>query len=141
MTTELVHVGFGQVLAADRIVAIVTPGSSPTRRLIQQGREKGFTIDMTNGRRTKSVIFMDSGHVILSSVTPETLANRAVVRPIRHTISTAIEEGRAVGPGGLGKTEGPQAQAGLDERESEGGEGRAIPLRGSPGPGGLGTNG
>ena len=129
MTTELVHVGFGQVLAADRIVAIVTPGSSPTRRLIQQGREKGFTIDMTNGRRTKSVIFMDSGHIILSSVTPETLANRAVIRPIRQTISTAVER------------EGPQGQVGLGERESEGGEGRAIPLRGSPGPGGLGTNG
>jgi len=88
---ELVHVGFGQVLAVNRIVAIVTPNSSPTRRLIQQGRERGYTIDMTNGRRTKSVIFMDSGHIILAPITPETLASRVAARPLRSPPPSGAE--------------------------------------------------
>lgn len=87
----LVHVGFGQVLAVNRVVAIVTPNSAPTRRLIQQGRDGGLTIDMTNGRRTRSVIFMDSGHIVLASITPEALASRVAVRLARPGAPAAAE--------------------------------------------------
>lgn len=76
MTTELVHVGFGGVLAANRIVAIVSPDSAPVRRLVQEARERRMAIDMTYGRKTKAVIILDSGHVALAAIQPETIANR-----------------------------------------------------------------
>lgn len=73
---ELVHVGFSNMIVVNRVIAIVSPNSAPTKRTIQEGRSKGQLIDMTNGRRTKAVIITDSGHIILSALTPETLAGR-----------------------------------------------------------------
>jgi len=76
MVIELVHIGFGNILAMSRVVAIASPNSAPTKRTIQEGRNKGQLIDMTNGRRTKAVIFTDSGHIILAALAPETIAGR-----------------------------------------------------------------
>jgi len=71
-----VNIGFGNIVAANRIIAIVSPESAPIKRIIQEAREKGVLIDATYGRRTRAVIVVDSGHVILSAVQPETVANR-----------------------------------------------------------------
>ncbi len=76
MTTELVHVGFGGIVAANRIVAIVSPDSAPVRRLVQDAKERRMAIDMTYGRKTKAVILLDSGHVAMAAIQPETIANR-----------------------------------------------------------------
>ena len=76
MSIELVHVGFGNILAMSRVIAMASPNSAPTKRTIQEGRNKGLLVDMTNGRRTKAVIFIDSGHIILSALAPETIAGR-----------------------------------------------------------------
>ncbi|MCD8174667.1 MAG: DUF370 domain-containing protein [Phascolarctobacterium sp.] len=76
MDTKLINIGFGNVAAVNRIVAIVSPESAPIKRIIQETRDDGMLIDATYGRRTRAVIVMDSGHVILSAVQPETMANR-----------------------------------------------------------------
>jgi len=76
MVAELVHIGFGNVLAMNRVIAIASPNSAPTKRTIHEGRNNGLLIDMTNGRRTKAVIFTDSGHIILAALAPETIAGR-----------------------------------------------------------------
>ena len=77
MVTELVHIGFGNILAMNKVIAIASPNSAPTKRTIQDGRNKGQLIDMTNGRRTKAVVFTDSGHIILAALAPETIASRS----------------------------------------------------------------
>ena len=79
MVIELVHVGFGKVLAMNRVIAIASPNSAPTKRTIQEGKNKGLLIDMTNGRRTKAVIFTDSGHIVLAALAPETITGRLQV--------------------------------------------------------------
>ncbi len=79
MVIELVHVGFGNVLAMNRVIAIASPNSAPTKRTIQEGKNKGLLIDMTNGRRTKAVIFIDSGHIVLAALAPETITGRLQV--------------------------------------------------------------
>ena len=76
MTIELVHIGFNNIVAMNRVIAIALPNSAPTKRVIQEARSKGLLIDMTNGRRTKAVIFSDSEHIILSALAPETIAGR-----------------------------------------------------------------
>jgi regulator of extracellular matrix RemA (YlzA/DUF370 family) len=76
MSIELVHIGFGNILAMSRAIAIASPNSAPTKRTIHDGRNNGKLIDMTSGRRTKSVIFTDSGHIILAALAPETIAAR-----------------------------------------------------------------
>ncbi len=76
MPTELVHVGFGNILTMNRVIAMAAPTSAPTKRIIQEGRSKGVLIDMTSGRRTKAVIFLDSGHIILAALAPETIMGR-----------------------------------------------------------------
>ena len=76
MGIELVHVGFNNIIAMNRVVAIASPNSAPTKRTIQEGKTKGLLIDMTNGRRTKAVIIADSGHIILTALAPETIAGR-----------------------------------------------------------------
>ena len=76
MTGELVHIGFGNILAMSRVIAIASPNSAPSKRTIQEGRSKGLLIDMTNGRRTKALIITDSGHIILAALAPETIAGR-----------------------------------------------------------------
>lgn len=73
---RLVNIGFGNIVAADRLIAIVSPESAPIRRLIQEAREDGRLVDGTCGRRTRAVVVMDSGHVVLSAIQPETVANR-----------------------------------------------------------------
>ncbi|NLY31263.1 MAG: DUF370 domain-containing protein [Firmicutes bacterium] len=73
---RLVNLGFGNIVSAGRILSIVSPESAPIKRNIQEARERGNLIDATYGRRTRAVIIMDSGHIILSAVQPETVANR-----------------------------------------------------------------
>jgi regulator of extracellular matrix RemA (YlzA/DUF370 family) len=75
--TELIHVGFGNYIALNRVVAIVSPGSAPIQRLIREGKKKGVIIDITSGRRTKCAIFTDTGNIILIAITPEAIAGRA----------------------------------------------------------------
>lgn len=76
MATELIHVGFGNVLAINRVIAMSSPNSAPTKRLVQEGKTKGMLVDMTNGRKTKAVMIMDSGHIVLAAIAPETIAGR-----------------------------------------------------------------
>ena len=76
MSIELIHVGFGNILAINKVIAIVSPGSAPVKRMLQEGKSKGLLIDMTSGRRTKAVIVMDSGHIVLAAIAPETIAGR-----------------------------------------------------------------
>ena len=73
---KLINIGFGNMVAAGRLVAIVSPESAPIKRIIQDAKERGTLIDATYGRRTRAVLVMDSEHVILSSIQPETVANR-----------------------------------------------------------------
>ena len=76
MVAELVHIGFGNIVAMNRVVAIVSPNSAPIKRSMQERKNKGLLTDMTSGRRTKAVIIMDSGHIILAALAPETIAGR-----------------------------------------------------------------
>lgn len=73
---KLINIGFGNIVMSSRIISIVSPESAPLKRMIQDSREKGLLIDATYGRRTRAAIFTDSGHIILSSIQPETIANR-----------------------------------------------------------------
>ena len=75
---KLINIGFGNMVSASRLVAIVSPESAPIKRIIQDARESGSLIDATYGRRTRAVIITDSDHIILSAVQPETVANRIV---------------------------------------------------------------
>ena len=74
---QLINIGFGNMVSASRVVALVSPDSAPIKRLIQDTRDTGKLIDVTCGRRTRSVVITDSDHVILSAVQPETISNRA----------------------------------------------------------------
>lgn len=76
MDIKLINIGFGNVVAANRIIAIISPESAPIKRIIQEARDKGLLIDATYGRRTRAVVVADSGHIMLSAVQPETVANR-----------------------------------------------------------------
>ena len=73
---QLINIGFGNIVSAGRVVALVSPDSAPVKRLIQDTRDTGKLIDVTCGRRTRSVIITDSDHIILSAVQPETISNR-----------------------------------------------------------------
>ncbi len=75
---KLINIGFGNMVSAHRLIAIVSPESAPIKRIIQDARDRGTLIDATYGRRTRAVIITDSDHVILSAVQPETVANRLV---------------------------------------------------------------
>ena len=77
---KLINIGFGNMVSANRLVAIVSPESAPIKRIIQDAKERGTLIDATYGRRTRAVIVTDSDHVILSAVQPETVANRLTDR-------------------------------------------------------------
>ena len=74
--SRFINIGFGSLVNASRVVALVSPESAPIKRLIQDAREKGNIIDATYGRKTRSVLVMDSGHVVLSLITPETIGIR-----------------------------------------------------------------
>lgn len=73
---KLVNIGFGNAVAAARVLAVVSPESAPIKRVIQEARERGMLIDASYGRRTKAVLLMDTDHVILSAAAPQTLAAR-----------------------------------------------------------------
>jgi regulator of extracellular matrix RemA (YlzA/DUF370 family) len=76
ISMKLINIGFGNIVSANRLVAIVSPESAPIKRIIQEARERGMLIDATYGRRTRAVIITDSDHIILSAVQPETVAHR-----------------------------------------------------------------
>ncbi|MBQ8494394.1 MAG: DUF370 domain-containing protein [Clostridia bacterium] len=73
---KLINIGFGNMVSDARLVAVVSPESAPIKRIIQDAKERGTLIDATYGRRTRAVLMMDSDHVILSALQPETVANR-----------------------------------------------------------------
>lgn len=73
---KLINIGYGNMVSAERIVTIVSPDSAPIKRLVQETRDSGNAIDATYGRKTRAVIIMDSGHIILSSLITDTLAAR-----------------------------------------------------------------
>ena len=73
---QLINIGFGNIVSANRIISIVSPESAPIKRLVQEAKDSKMAIDATYGRRTRAVIIMDSGHVVLSAVQPETVAGR-----------------------------------------------------------------
>lgn len=74
--SRFIGIGYGSIINASRVVALVSPESAPIKRLIQEAREKGNLVDSTYGRKTRSVLIMDSGHVVLSLITPETIGSR-----------------------------------------------------------------
>ena len=76
MNYKLVHVGFGNMVVADRIVAIISPSSAPIKRLKEEAREAGLLVDVTQGRKTRAILVMDSKHVIMSAIQPETITSR-----------------------------------------------------------------
>lgn len=75
---KLINIGFGNMVPANRLIAIISPESAPVKRMIQEARERGMLIDATFGRRTRAVLITDSDHVILSAIQPETVAHRFV---------------------------------------------------------------
>jgi extracellular matrix regulatory protein A len=79
MEIQLINIGFGNIVSANRIIAIVSPESAPIKRIISDARERGQLIDATYGRRTRAVIITDSSHIVLSAIQPETVAHRFVV--------------------------------------------------------------
>lgn len=75
---KLINIGYGNMVSAGRVVAVVSPESAPIKRMIQDARDGGNLIDATYGRRTRAVIVADSGHIILSAIQPETVSNRII---------------------------------------------------------------
>ena len=73
---KLINIGFGSMISASRVLAVVAPDSAPIKRVVQEARERGMLIDASYGRKTKSVILMDTDHVILSAITPEAVSTR-----------------------------------------------------------------
>ena len=73
---KLINIGFGNMVSAGRLIAIVSPESAPIKRMIQEARDRGMLIDATYGRRTRAVLIMDSDHIVLSAIPPETVAGR-----------------------------------------------------------------
>ena len=73
---KLINIGYGNLVAAERVLAVVSPESAPIKRIVQDSREIGMLIDASFGRKTKSVLIMDSGHTILSALTPEAVGQR-----------------------------------------------------------------
>ena len=88
----LIHIGFGNIVNTAKIVAIVSPDSAPIKRLVQSAKEKGLAIDATQGRRTKSVLMMDGGRVVLSALLPETIAGRVQAGVEENSTEDTTEE-------------------------------------------------
>ena len=76
MNIRLINIGFGNMVSAGRLMAIISPESAPIKRMIQEAREERILVDATYGRKTRAVLIMDSGQIILSAIQPETIANR-----------------------------------------------------------------
>lgn len=73
---KFINIGYGNIINAARVIAIVSSESAPVKRIIQDAKERGTVIDATLGRKTRAVIIMDDGHIVLSSIMPETIGNR-----------------------------------------------------------------
>lgn len=86
---ELLHIGFGGVIAANKILVIVNPDSAPVKRMIRGAGDQGLIIDMTHGRKTKAAIVLDSGHVVLAALQPETIVGR--LRQQREKSGTDVD--------------------------------------------------
>ena len=78
MSIQLLNIGFGNMVSANRVMAIISPESAPIKRMVQDARDKGLLIDATYGRKTRAVLVMDSGQIVLSAIHPETVAHRLV---------------------------------------------------------------
>ena len=89
---KLVNVGFGNMVAVNHIIAIVSPDSAPIKRMVQDAKERGSAIDATFGRRTKAVIITDSDHVILSAIQPRHIANRLESREENGADESEVNE-------------------------------------------------
>ena len=89
---QLINIGFGNIVSANRIIAIISPESAPIKRIVQEAKEEGRAIDATYGRRTRAVIIMDSGHVVLSAVQPETVAGRLDKEDINTSLDESTKE-------------------------------------------------
>lgn len=77
---KLINIGFGNLVSADRLIAVVAPESAPVKRIVQEARERNMVIDGTYGRRTRAVLVMDSDHVVLSAISPDAIAGRVDVQ-------------------------------------------------------------
>ena len=78
MSIQLLNIGFGNMVSANRVMAIISSESAPIKRMVQDARDKGLLIDATYGRKTRAVLVMDSGQIVLSAIQPETVAHRLV---------------------------------------------------------------
>ena len=96
MDLKLVNIGFGNVISANRIVAIVKPESAPIKRIINEARDQGKLIDATYGRRTRAVIICDSDHLVLSAVQPETMANRFHTKETKEVKEINDKKGESI---------------------------------------------
>ena len=76
MSIQLLNIGFGNMVSANRVIAIISPESAPIKRMVQDARDKSLLIDATYGRKTRAVLVMDSGQIVLSAIQPETVAHR-----------------------------------------------------------------
>lgn len=76
MKTTLINIGFGNAVVAERVIAVITPSSASGKRLREEAKESNTLIDATHGRKTRAIIVMDSNHIILSAMQPETISNR-----------------------------------------------------------------
>ena len=82
MSIQLLNIGFGNMVSANRVMAIISPESAPIKRMVQDARDKGLLIDATYGRKTRAVLVMDSGQIVLSAIQPETVAHRLVLHDV-----------------------------------------------------------
>ena len=87
---KLINIGFGNIVLANRIVALVSNESAPIKRIIQEARDRGMLIDATSGRRTRAVIITDAGYIVLSAIHPETVANRIISKDIGENDSNCL---------------------------------------------------
>lgn len=81
---QLINIGFGNLVSAEKIIAVVAPDSAPIKRIVQDAKEQGLLIDATYGRKTRSVIIAESRHIVLSAINPESIGNRAVIEEDEH---------------------------------------------------------
>ena len=92
MAFSLINIGFGNLAAANRIMAIISPESAPVKRIVQESRDRGQLIDATYGRKTRAVLIMDTGQIILSAVQPETISHRLLTKDIVSAESEELDE-------------------------------------------------
>ena len=92
MAFSLINIVFGNMAAANRIMAIISPESAPVKRIVQESRDRGQLIDATYGRKTRAVLIMDTGQIILSAVQPETISHRLLTKDIVSAESEELDE-------------------------------------------------